>query len=158
MKLLEKDVERFFAKVEPSKEVKPGLGLCFLWTGATRNGYGHFAMPGGPVYAHRLAWELEHGRPPREGLDVRHRCDDRRCVRASHLVEGTRSENVADAVVQGRHAHGETHGLAKLSDAQVREIRRLRKKGLTQQIIADRFGVSRSYVSMVASKKLRRSA
>lgn len=151
--------ERFLKKTRREEfERKPGLGPCLVWTGALRNGYGHFAMPGGPVYAHRLAFVVEMKRDLRPGLDVRHRCDHRPCVEPSHLVEGTRLENVTDAVSQGRHSHGEKHGCAKITDAQVREIRALVDAGELYRAVAARFRVSTAYVSLIKHGKLRRSA
>jgi hypothetical protein len=151
---------RFFSKTRLEEvERKPGLGPCRVWTGAKRNGYGHFAMPGKrQVYAHRLAFELVARRAPRKGFDVRHRCDHRPCVLSDHLVEGTRLENVADAVAQGRHAHGERHGLARLTDEQVREIRKRRLGGERVRTVAADFGITQSMVSQIALGTRRRSA
>jgi len=146
--------ERFFAKTRRAeREVKPSIGACLIWTGATRNGYGHFAMQGGPMYAHRVAFNLARGRAPRSGFDVRHRCDDRRCVEPSHLIEGRRKANVRDAVRQGRHAHGEKHGNAKLTRDQVKKIRARRAAGERVRVVAASFGVSQSAVSMITSGK-----
>jgi hypothetical protein len=75
---------------EPS-DFAPELGPCLLWTGADNgNGYGQFAW--GDLrngYAHRYAWERQHGTIP-AGLTVDHLCRVRRCVNAEHmeLVDG----------------------------------------------------------------------
>jgi hypothetical protein len=140
------DTARFHTK---TRLVQSG---CIEWTGATRNGYGHFAMPGGPVYAHRYAFETVHGPIPK-GFDICHKCDNRRCVNVEHLFLGTRADNMADAKRKGRTTAGEKHGRAKICDAVVREIRSLRKQGQTFQGIADRFSVSTATVSNILTGK-----
>lgn len=136
--------ERFASKVRVSDSG------CHEWIGATRNGYGHFAMPGGPVYAHRVAYELARGTIP-DGLDVCHSCDNRRCVNVEHLFVGTRAENMADAKSKGRTTLGERHGLAKLTVESVREIRAMRERGAKYREIAKLFGVSETQAYNVAT-------
>ena len=127
-------------------------GACLVWTGGLRNGYGHFKIGGQTYYTHRLIHEAEIGPIP-DGLDVCHTCDNRRCVNPCHLFAGTRLENVADAVTKGRHAHGETHGNAKITETTVREIRCLVASGVKQARIAERFGLTSAAVSMIATGK-----
>src|SRR5690349_19581225 len=96
--------ERFWAKVEKTDG-------CWLWTAATfPGGYGLFKRgtlsSASPERAHRLSFEMAHGRPPKRGLLVCHTCDNPRCVRPEHLWEGTVSENAQDAVSKGRWGTG----------------------------------------------------
>jgi DNA-directed RNA polymerase sigma subunit (sigma70/sigma32) len=51
---------------------------------------------------------------------------------------------------------GENHVFAKLTDAQVIEIRRLRTEGMTQRAIADIFEVSREHVRDITNGKYRK--
>lgn len=100
-------VERFWKKVW-----KAGENECWFWCGAYyHNGYGHIYVGTGrhdrkTVPAHRVAFYLTHNYWPKE---VRHSCDKRNCVNPKHLIEGTRKENMQDAVARGRISHGKNH-------------------------------------------------
>lgn len=142
-------------------------GACWLWLGARigdcgRSQYGAFSMPRVPVrgrkvsiprYAHRVAWELTHGPIP-EGLNVCHRCDVPLCVNPGHLFVGTQLDNMRDAKRKGR-LHVQRRGRQVLNDSQIAEIVALRQSGVTLLAIADRYGVSKGFVSMVARGKRR---
>ena len=101
------------------------LFSCWLWTGALLpNGYGVLHRPGkrgGNLYAHRVAWEMDHGPIP-PGLFVLHRCDVRSCARIDHLFLGTPADNMTDMVQKRRHKHGAIHNWARLTEAHAREI------------------------------------
>lgn len=82
------------------------IGPCVEWTGAKqRNGYGvrNVARDGRRrvLRAHRLAWEEAYGPIP-TGMCVLHRCDNRACVRPSHLFIGDYKSNHDDMVSKGR--------------------------------------------------------
>jgi hypothetical protein len=97
--------------------------------------------------AHRLVWEQSHGVIP-EGLCVCHHCDNPVCVNVNHLFLGTNAENTADKMNKGRHfaQFGEMHGLAKLTEDKVMEIRLSTEY---QSEMARKFGVSEATISNI---------
>ncbi len=85
--------ERFWAKV---KKRKSG---CWEWIGAISDGYGSIAVQKGdrrsrPQKAHHVSWFLFYGVWPTQW--ILHHCDNRKCVRPSHLYEGTGKNNADD--------------------------------------------------------------
>jgi hypothetical protein len=125
-------------------------GDCDVWTGQkTVGGYGRFDVGGRPRHAHRVVWEVRHGRIP-AGMFVCHRCDNRLCVKLGHLFLGTHKDNMADMAAKHRAAHGERHTFAKLTEAQVAEIRaRYAAGGVRQVDLAREYGVSQVNISHV---------
>lgn len=147
---------RFWSKVEKTE-------TCWLWVGS-RNSDGY-----GMIYnhdrhkterTHRVAYELQIGTIP-AGLQVLHHCDNPPCVRPDHLWLGVPADNDRDKIAKGRAGwqihpqlqDGERNNAAKLTWAQVDEIRRMRIEGWTQQRIADHFGVARPTISSIVSGK-----
>jgi hypothetical protein len=126
---------------------------CFEWQGAitSTTGHGKVKIDGRAVDTHRAMWILVNG-PIGEGMVVCHSCDNRRCIRLSHLFLGTQSENMRDASRKGRlpanYPVGEASPNAKLTEADVLEIYRLATTTTMRQIdIAARFGIRRQGVS-----------
>lgn len=168
--------ERFEAKVDRSG----GPDACWPFT-ASRNedGYGGFWDGERRVKAHRFAWELAHGPIP-DGLDVLHHCDNPPCCNSEsdkHLFLGTNADNIADMVAKGRwespdrprqrstgERHGSVthpervrrgaeHGMSKLTEDAVRQIRALYAVGdTTQDALATRFGVHQTTVGVIVRR------
>src|SRR5213078_650845 len=108
--------------------VEKGPG-CWLWLRARiPTGYGHVRWGGLQRNAARVAWQLTYGPIP-DGLRVCHYCDNPPCVKPAHLFLGTREDSARDRARRGRIAAGERHGMARLSFAQVREIRKRYEAG-----------------------------
>lgn len=145
-----------------------GPDACWPWLAHIKsNGYGCASYGRQRAgQAHRLSYELNVGPIP-EGLSVCHNCpggDRKDCVNPRHLLIGTNSENILDAVAKGtaatgdrhgmrlhpeRAARGEHHGMAKLTAADVRSIRAQLTDGMTQREIARRSGICQTQVSKI---------
>ena len=125
---------------------------CLLWTGRKdEKGYGRIGYRGrASQRAHRVAWEMRHGDIP-DGLCVLHRCDTPACVNVDHLFLGTQAENIADRQAKSRTVNPPSR--RKLTRGQVAAMRDAYRSGLTQQQIADHFGVSRGNVSRIVNHK-----
>jgi hypothetical protein len=142
--------DRFWAKVDKNgPTVRPDLGPCWHWTGALQGSgtrYGSIGVGGGGKTgrASRVSWEIANGPIPK-GMQVLHRCDNTRCVNVAHLFLGTHQDNMDDrsAKGRGRSVAGERHYRAKLTAAQVEEIRTAPS---TQRAIGARFGISQRQV------------
>jgi len=103
-------------------------------------------------WVHRLVAEAFIGPPPTSRHETNHRDSNSLNNHANNLEWMTRAENIEHARAAGRlHPpvfQGTEHGGAKLSDDQVREIRRLRGV-MTQSRLAVRYGVSRQLISQI---------
>ncbi len=72
-----------------------------------------------------------------------------------HLFVGSSKENFDDKVSKGRQARGINHGMSKLDDEKVREIRELYCTGMfTHKELADRYNVTEPLIFMVIHKKI----
>jgi len=168
-------VERFWRKVVKTSK-------CWEWTGyVTRNGYGLLQarkLSSHPLYAHRVAWMLEHGKIPK-GIHVLHQCDNPKCVRVDHLFLGTQRDNNVDRDRKGRTAsgdrngartqphlnpfvrgrgsglRGEHHPQSKLTDQQVAMLRLQFEKGVPRKELASKFGISVTHVYRIGRRTSR---
>jgi hypothetical protein len=141
---------RFWGRVD-----NPGPDDCWEWQG-TRQSYGHglLSVAGKNLKAHRISYEIHVGPIP-AGLIIRHRCDNPPCVNPAHLEVGTRQDNVHDRDSRGRHwaLSGEEHNMARLTWADVDEIRSLAARGESKTGLARRFGISRTHVYRIVLNK-----
>lgn len=69
-------------------------------------GYSNVKRNGRMMRTHRYVFEQVNGEIP-EGMVVRHKCDNRRCINPEHLELGTQYDNVQDTVNRGRTAKGQ---------------------------------------------------
>jgi hypothetical protein len=123
---------------EGSHYVVDGRG-CWLWfRGKNATGYACHKFNGKTGRVHRFMYERKTGRPAPPELD--HICGVRNCVNPDHLEPVTHGENMRRAFPKaGRHAE---------------EIRALYAKGgISQQKIAEKFGIDQTTVSLIVLGK-----
>lgn len=163
-------VKKFWTKVDQSA----GPDACWPWLGQmNQHGYGRFLVstkPASKVTANRLAWFLANGPIPEDHV-IAHRCDNPPCCNPSHLIAMTQTENVRDRNNKGRQVsgpnapqwqapsprqapRGERANRARLTEDQVREIRRLYAAGgIGQKELARIYGVWENAIWMIVHRK-----
>ncbi len=121
----------------------------FFMGNRDKDGYG---IRGTGERVHRWIWEQINGPIP-DGMKVLHRCDNPPCFRYDHLFLGTTAENNADRKAKGRS--GRRRRKTKLTDEQVREIRRIARDQpwRRQTDVAAEFGVSEGTLSLIVNRK-----
>ena len=120
-------------------------------------GYPRVRENGYTWYAHRLAWTKANGPIP-EGMLVLHSCDNPKCVNVDHLFLGTQSDNMRDMYAKGRgqksDQSGSSNGNSKMTENQVREIRRLHATGrVTVAELARQFGLKWSGCDAIVKRE-----
>jgi len=138
---------------------KKGISDCWQWNGTKdKDGYGRF-FSGKHTKSHRLSYSLQYG-DISEGMCVLHKCDNPSCVNPNHLFLGTHKDNSIDMVNKGRNPdiRGENNPYAKLTNEQIKEIRKLGEStDLSQQKIADKYGVCQRHISRILCNESRSS-
>lgn len=133
---------------------------CWGWKSFLNStGSGMLGVVGSMISAYRLSYILHKGPIP-QGLLVLHKCHNRICTRPDHLYLGTNKDNTRDMIEAGRNRFSKQHSLlcTKLNPEKVSIIKRLLREGeLTQQVIANKFGVSRGTVQDIKRNKMWRN-
>jgi hypothetical protein len=168
MEIVRRLEKRFWNKVNTTQ----GPEACWPWKrGADKDGYGKFQFTHNHkqlhIRAHRFALVVSTGVV---GDVAMHSCDNPPCCNPAHLLWGDLATNRKDCVEKGRQAkgesqwthvhpelikHGEKHPNAKLTDDQVRTIRREHRpgKGGGTFRLARQFGVSPALIWAVAKRE-----
>lgn len=100
----------------------------------------------------RIMCEHRHGPPPTPKHEAAHNCGNGHlgCVNGGHIRWATSKENQSDRLTHGTHNRGGRNGKAKLTEADVIEIR---ASIIPQKDIAMTFGVDPSTISHIISRK-----
>lgn len=119
---------------------------CLLWPYSKNNaGYGVLRLGGRVQVVSRCVCEKVNGAPPSPQHEAAHSCGNGNlgCVTPRHLRWDTHAGNQSDMAVHGTSTRGERQWMAKLTEADVREIRKLSESGVCPKEIAAKFNVAR---------------
>jgi len=117
---------------------------CHIFTGSKNEcGYGRIHQEKKLVFVHRAVYEKVHGSVP-EKMIIMHSCDNPSCINIHHLSADYQSENVKDMYSKGRENNlaGSKHGMSKIKEADVIEIKKRLSDGDTCVSISKDYGVS----------------
>ena len=162
-------LERYESKVDRSG----GPDACHPWMAGRSCGYGMIWVHERRQNegAHRWGYKATVGPIP-DGMVVCHTCDNPACQNPRHWFIGTHRDNAKDRDSKNRLTprSGETHPRSKLTDEQVRSIRREyvrrpvggaggtgRRPGSARDL-AERYGVSHRAIQQIVAGRNRRSA
>ena len=129
------------------KHVDHSADACLIWPfQRDKDGY----AAGSRARPCRVMCELAHGPAPFDKAVTAHSCGmgHEGCINPKHLRWSTQKDNVADKRAHGTHQAREAHGMAKISESDVEEIRGLRGK-MYQWQIAEKFGICQTNVSAI---------
>lgn len=150
---LQDSPDRFWERVD-----RRGPDDCWEWQSYINDsGYGITRGRKNKAFrAHVMAYEFTYGPVP-GNMFVCHKCDNRACCNPAHLFVGTPADNVRDMVEKGRVARdtgrrGELHGMSKVTDEGVREMRELARDGLSYAELGRRYGISDVQVSRIVRR------
>ena len=119
------------------------------------------------MLAHRVAYILTNGELP-DDVGLRHTCDTPGCVRPDHLLPGDQGDNMRDCRDKGRNAdvlrrlgrsnhprpRGSKHGMSKLNEDSVREIRaKFAESNVTKAELSRAYGVTYQAIGAVLGGK-----
>lgn len=120
---------------------------------AKQNKYTTLCINGVNTRIHRYSYSYFKGTIP-NGLWVLHKCDNPSCFNPNHLTVGTHTDNIYDMCSKNRNTRGEQHAKAKLTEAQVREIRFISsEKGQSSGALSRIYNVSERTIRFIAKGK-----
>ena len=116
------------------------LTKCHIWTGIEKHHHGIY----GKESAHRVLWKYHNGEI-KEGMVIRHKCDNGLCVNIQHLEIGTRQDNINDMNERGRARGGGSKGSNSTSSKIKKEdaiFIRENYDNMTKKALSEKFGIS----------------
>jgi hypothetical protein len=132
--------DRKFLSLAALREGYPVVTLCYGGNCRSEN-------------VHRIVLAAFRGEPPTRKHVSRHLDGNQTNNRLDNLAWGTQKENIADARRHGTMARGSRAGASVLTESGVAEIAVLISKGVSDRVIADRFGMSESAIWGIRSGK-----
>lgn len=133
------------------KQTKHLENGCIVFTGhKDACGYGRVSRDGKLVRVHREVWKKHNPDKEITGV-IMHSCDNPACINPDHLSHGTQADNVADMVAKGRRVtvKGSNQHDAKLTEADIPEIRSMLLDGKSCPKIAMKYGVSEEAIRAI---------
>lgn len=115
------------------------------------NVFGESTGPRGKIeYVHRLVCAAFNGPASEENWLCRHLDGDHQNNRPQNLRWGSSQQNHDDMTLHGTRAMGESSGVSKLTELQVREIK---MSNLSLNALAFKFGVSDSTIADIRKER-----
>lgn len=138
-----------FQPDKPMRKLKPSLsGNGYLTVVLTDESHKRIQRT-----VHSLVLEA-FDRPRPEGYVCRHLDGNPHNNHLDNLLWGTVHENTDDRMAHGTQVRGEKQHLAKVTEADVIEIRRLwNTSRIQQKELAERFGITQTNVSMIVTRQ-----
>lgn len=128
---------------------------CWPWTAKRHErGYGETSENRKMLRVSRVLLADKLGRPLADDEVAMHTCSNPPCCNPAHLLAGTHTDNMAQRKAEGNYAAGEAHHHAKLTEAAVREIRRLVASGTRAATVARQFDVSHATVRRIVTRRM----
>lgn len=125
---------------------------CWEWRGKILpNGYGHVSGSCKDLLVHRVMLEIALMRPLEPGECACHRCNNRKCGNPDHLYVGTQSDNIKQAVRDGRWVN---NGGSRLTSDAVIAMREKYATGTVPATqLAEEYGVNVSVACKIVRGK-----
>jgi hypothetical protein len=146
-------LERLWKKVD-----RRGPDECWPWTACVSpKGYGLFGVrvlredgTRRSTRASRLVYEETNGVLLTDAEKVLHSCDNPPCCNPAHLFVGDELLNAQDRNAKKRHAHGEKHPRAKLTEEDVVVILRDTR---SNRELSNAYGVSWRAIDLIRKRQ-----
>jgi len=142
------DGERMLYASRIARKTEASENGCLHWGGAVVRSIGGESRPvmrckGKNVRAHRVVAAIVYGSDV-SGRVVMHTCDNTMCVRPSHLVIASQSDNMADKATKGRS--GRRRFTRTMTQDSLHSMMSDISAGMTQGRAATKYGISQPAV------------